>query len=58
MDPVTEEKIIPDDGSTEVELTPNINTELFQTLPGVYTIIYRLENEHGHQSILRRTLTF
>ena len=56
--PVTEKRIIPDDGSTEVELTPNINTELFQRMPGVYTLIYRLENEHGHQSILRRTLTF
>lgn len=56
--PFTEEKIIPDDGSTQVELIPEINTELFQTMPGVYTIIYRLENEHGHQSILRRTLTF
>ena len=56
--PITEEKIIPNDGSTEVELTPNINTELFQRMPGVYTFIYRLENEHGHQSILRRTLTF
>lgn len=56
--PVTEKKIIPNDGSTEVELTPNINAELFQRMPGVYTVIYRLENEHGHQSILRRTLTF
>ena len=56
--PVTEEKIIPDDGSTQIELTPQMNTELFQRMPGVYTIIYRLENEHGHQSILRRTLTF
>lgn len=56
--PITEEKIIPDDGSTQVELTPEVNIELFQTMPGVYTIIYRLENEHGHQSILRRTLTF
>ncbi len=56
--PITEETIIPDDGSTEVELTPKINTGLFQRMPGVYTVIYRLENEHGHQSILRRTLTF
>jgi len=55
--PITEEKIIPNDGSTQVELTPKINTDLFQRMPGVYTVIYRLENEHGHQSILRRTLT-
>ena len=56
--PFTEKKVIPDDGSNEVELTPAINDEVFQTMPGVYTIIYRLENEHGQRSILRRTLTF
>lgn len=56
--PFTEEKIIPDDGSTEIVLTPVIDAELFQTMPGVYTIIYRLENEHRHKSILRRILTF
>ena len=56
--PFTEEKMVPDDGSTEVELMPIINKEVFQAMPGVYTIIYRLENEHGHRSILRRTLTF
>ena len=56
--PFTEEKTVPDDGSTEVELTPVINKEVFQAMPGIYTIIYRLENEHGHRSILRRTLTF
>ena len=56
--PFTETKIIPDDGSKEVELRPILDHEVFQTMPGIYTIIYRLENEHGHQSILRRTLTF
>ena len=56
--PFTEKKIIPDDGSTEVELRAVLDREVFQTIPGVYTIIYRLENEQGHQSILRRTLTF
>ena len=56
--PFTETKTIPDDGSTQVELTPVINTEIFQVIQGDYTIIYRLENEHGHRSILRRTLTF
>ena len=56
--PFTEKKVIPDDGSTQVELTPTINSEVFQAMQGVYTIIYRLENEHGHRSILRRTLTF
>ena len=56
--PFTEKKTIPDDGSTEVNLTPVINNEVFQTMPGVYTIIYRLENEKGQRSILRRSLTF
>ena len=56
--PFTETKTIPDDGSTQVELTPAINTEVFQAMQGDYTIIYRLENENGHQSILRRMLTF
>ena len=56
--PFTETKTIPDDGSTQVELTPVINTEVFQAMQGHYTIIYRLENEHGHRSILRRALTF
>ena len=56
--PFTEKKVIPDDDSKEIELTPAINDEVFQTMPGVYTIIYRLENEQGQRSILRRTLTF
>ena len=56
--PFTEKKMIPDDGSTQVELRPLLDHDIFQTMPGIYTIIYRLENEHGHQSILRRTLTF
>ena len=56
--PFTEERKIPDDASTQIELTPVINSEVFQVMPGVYTIIYHLENEHGHQSILRRALTF
>ena len=56
--PFTAEKVIPDDGSKEIELTPAIDDEVFQTMPGVYTIIYRLENEQGQRSILRRTLTF
>ena len=56
--PFTEKKVIPDDGSKKIELTPVINDEVFQTMPGVYTIIYRLENEQGQRSILRRTLTF
>lgn len=56
--PFMEERNIPDDGSTEIELTPVLNSAAFQTIPGIYTVIYRLENEQGHQSILRRTLTY
>ena len=56
--PFTEEKTIPDDGSKAVELTPVIDKKVFQAMPGIYTVIYRLENEQGHRSILRRTLTF
>ena len=56
--PFTEEKTIPDDGSKEIELTPVIDEQVFQAMPGIYTIIYRLENDHGHRSILRRTLPF
>ena len=56
--PFTEEKVIPDDGSASVALNPVLDNGAFQTVPGVYTLIYRLENERGHQSILRRTLTF
>lgn len=56
--PFTEKRDIPDDGSTEIELTPILNSAAFLTVPGTYTVIYRLENEQGHQSILRRTLTY
>ena len=56
--PFTGTKTIPDDGSTQVELTPVIDTGIFQAMQGSYTIIYRLENEHGHRSILRRAFTF
>ena len=56
--PFTEKKVIPDDGSKKIELTPAINDEVFQAMPGVYTVIYGLENEQGQRSILRRTLTF
>ena len=54
--PFKEKKEIPDDTSTQIELTPELNTEAFQTIPGTYTVIYRLENDRGHKSILRRTL--
>lgn len=56
--PFTEKKTVPDDGSTKIELTPVIDSAVFQMMPGVYTVIYRLENDQRHRSILRRTLTF
>ncbi len=56
--PFTEKREIPDDTSTEIELTPVLDSNAFQTIPGIYTVIYRLENDQGHKSILRRTLTY
>lgn len=56
--PITEYKDIPDNGIDKIEFTPILNSQEFQTIPGIYTVIYRLENNRGHKSILRRTLTF
>ena len=56
--PFKEKKKIPNDTSTEIELTPVLDKTAFQTIPGIYTVIYRLENDRGHKSILRRTLTY
>lgn len=56
--PFTNTTEIPDDDSTSIELTPELKKTEFQTIPGTYTIIYKLENDRGHKSILRRTLTF
>ena len=44
-----------DEKQTVVRLNPEIDTAEFRTLNGTYTIIYRLENDLGHRSILRRT---
>lgn len=56
--PLREEITVPEDGTTTVEFDPVLDAGVFQGMPGVYTVIYRLENEHGHRSILRRTVTF
>lgn len=56
--PFTEKREIPDDSSTRIVLTPVLNSNSFQTIPGIYTVIYRLENDQGHKSILRRILTY
>ena len=55
--PFTEKRDIPDDASTIIEMTPLLDTNAFRTIPGIYTVIYRLKNDQGHKSILRRTLT-
>lgn len=49
---------VPDNDSTKLELTPELNRSKFQTIPGTYTVIYRLENDIGHKSILRRTIEY
>ncbi len=56
--PFTEHRDIPQNDSTQFEFTPRLDSSAFQTVPGIYTVIYRLENEQGHQSILRRHLNF
>ena len=58
LGPVVEHRDIPNDGTTVIELNPALDSTAFRTMPGVYTVIYRLENEQGHRSILRRTFTF
>lgn len=58
LGPVVEHRDIPDDGTTVIELNPALDSTAFRTMPGVYTVIYRLENNQGHRSILRRTFTF
>ncbi len=47
---------VPNDDSTKIELAPNLNRAAFQTIPGTYTVIYRIESDRGEKSILRRTL--
>ena len=56
--PITEDKVIPENNIDKIEFTPILNSQEFQTIPGIYTVIYRLENDQGHRSILRRTLTY
>ncbi len=56
--PITENREITDNDIGEIEFTPILDSQEFQTIPGIYTVIYRLENDRGHKSILRRTLTY
>ena len=53
--PFSQRLDIPNDGSEVVRFTPTIDVNQFRTAAGTYTIIYHLENNLGHRSILRRT---
>ena len=53
--PFTERRDLTNDSRNVVTLNPHMDTAAFRTLKGPYTVIYRLENDLGHRSILRRT---
>lgn len=53
--PFTERLDILDDDLRVAKFTPAIDTGQFRTMQGTYTVIYRLENDLGHRSILRRS---
>ena len=52
--PFANQEVISNDDSGVVTLTPAINVNQFAAMAGTYTVIYHLENDLGHQSILRR----
>ncbi len=56
--PFSQRLDIPNDGSEVVRFTPPIDVNQFRAAAGAYTIIYHLENNLGHRSILRRTLEY
>ena len=56
--PFTQRTEIPNDNSTIVRLNPKLDRSTFQTIPGTYTVIYKLESDRGHKSILRRAITY
>lgn len=56
--PFTQKTEIPNDKSTIIRLNPTLDQASFQTIPGTYTVIYKLENDRGHKSILRRSLKY
>ena len=56
--PFSQRLDIPNDGSEVMRFTPTIDVNQFQTIAGIYTIIYHIENNLGHRSILRRTLDY
>ena len=53
--PFSERLNIPNDGSEVVRFTPTIDVNQFRSAAGTYTVIYHIENNLGHRSILRRT---
>ena len=53
--PFTNRQDIIDNNLKVVKFRPEIDTTEFRTLKGTYTVIYRLENDLGNRSILRRT---
>ena len=53
--PFTDRQDVIGESLMVVKLNPAIDTVEFRTLKGSYTVIYHLENDLGHRSILRRT---
>lgn len=56
--PFSNKKSIPEDSSKYINFIPVLDGKAFHNVPGMYTVIYRLENDQGHKSILRRMLTY
>ena len=56
--PFTRHLDIPNDSSEVIRFTPAIDVNQFRAAAGTYTIIYHIENNLGHRSILRRTLEY
>ena len=56
--PFSQRLDVPNDGSEVVRFTPIIDISQFRSVAGTYTIIYHIENNLGHRSILRRILEY
>ena len=56
--PFSQRLDIPNDSSEVVRFTPTIDVNQFQSAAGTYTVIYHIENNLGHRSILRRNLEY
>ena len=54
--PFTKRLKLVDGDQKIVKFTPGIDSTHFRVRQGTYTVIYRLENDLGHRSILRRTV--